>query len=560
MKLRTFTGLDKETECACGCHQKILARPDVQVVVDMDSSKWKRDRYLPGHAGNGYGSSPYAQRAKKEALPPQAPAPAPSAPAPTGPIPQGPSPASPQPQVDPAPVPHPKVETTNAPNLSDNRPWKILAVTISVGDYTSVKVGVADFGKEGESLEQLGTRLISELTKDVKTELDVVHQVQAGKVLSVPTPGVVSTPITPHISADIVTLAQGIAEGTPVVLEASTAGKAVATLLKQQGCELHMAAPNKIPKPAVKTDKRDSIRLGQLYQSGSMPECYIPSPEIEYLRLLTRNRKDLAYKVTLVKNQIHALVTRNLLDSEMKGVSDWFGVLGLKKLIRLALPSVERAHLARHLGQLELLATQEESMQTELAKTASEHPEIQNLMTIPGVGYYSAVGIFAEIGDITRFPDKQHLASYAGLVSKADNSGEHVSTGLPVRKGNMMLKSFLCTAVGGMLSSHHKTAVAEFFEKKAKSMPRQKALVAAARKLSGEIWKMLTFDEPYREEKADLTMRKNTEMARQAKKPTPEVTVEHLNDMADRLSGKAEVLKRLEEETGVVSAEGSDAG
>ncbi len=59
MKLRTFTGLDKETPCACGCNQKILARPDVQVVVDMDSPKWKRDRYLPGHAGNGYGSSPY---------------------------------------------------------------------------------------------------------------------------------------------------------------------------------------------------------------------------------------------------------------------------------------------------------------------------------------------------------------------------------------------------------------------------------------------------------------------------------------------------------------------
>ena len=57
MKLRTFTGLEKECTCACGCNQKILARPDVQVVVDMDSPKWKRDRYLPGHAGNGYGSA-----------------------------------------------------------------------------------------------------------------------------------------------------------------------------------------------------------------------------------------------------------------------------------------------------------------------------------------------------------------------------------------------------------------------------------------------------------------------------------------------------------------------
>ena len=195
MKLRTFTGLEKECTCACGCNQKILARPDVQVVVDMDSSKWKRDRYLPGHAGNGYGSAPYAHREKKEEPPKQTPTPAP--PAPAGPAPQGPSPASPQPQVDPAPVPTPKVVTGTAPSLADNRPWKILQVTISVGDYTSVKAGVADFGRENESLAQLGSRLVAELTQDIKTELDVVHHVQTGKALSVPTQGVASTPVTP---------------------------------------------------------------------------------------------------------------------------------------------------------------------------------------------------------------------------------------------------------------------------------------------------------------------------------------------------------------------------
>ena len=193
MKLRTFTGLDKETECACGCNQKLLARPDVQVVVDMDSPQWKRDRYLPGHAGNSYGSSPYAQRAKKETLPPQAPAPTP--PAPASPTPQGPSPASPQPQVDPAPVPTPKVVTDTAPSLADNRPWKILQVTISCGDYTSVKAGVADFGRENESLAQLGNRLVVELTNDIKTELDVVHHVQQGKPITT-TKGAVSAPTT----------------------------------------------------------------------------------------------------------------------------------------------------------------------------------------------------------------------------------------------------------------------------------------------------------------------------------------------------------------------------
>jgi hypothetical protein len=74
-------------------------------------------------------------------------------------------------------------------------------VTISVGDYTSVKAGVADFGRENESMGQLGSRLVAELTNDIKTELDVVHQVQAGKPLSVPTQGAVSAPSTPSPAA-----------------------------------------------------------------------------------------------------------------------------------------------------------------------------------------------------------------------------------------------------------------------------------------------------------------------------------------------------------------------
>ena len=364
----------------------------------------------------------------------------------------------------------------------------------------------------------------------------------------------------PTSRVNVATLAQGISASVPVVLEASTAGKAVAMVLKEKGLELHMAAPNKIPKPTVKTDKRDSIRLGHLYQSGSMPECYVPPPEIEHLRLLTRNRKDLAHKVTLVKNQVHALVTRNLLDSEMKGVSDWFGVGGMQKLARLSLPSEDRAHLARYLEQLELLAEQEESMQVELAQIAKGRKDVQLLMTIPGVGFYSAIGIIAEIGDIHRFPDKEHLASYAGLVSKSDNSGEKVSEGRPVKKGNMQLKSFLCTSVKGMLKSGQTTKITKFYRKKAEVKPAPKATVAAANKLAGEVWKILSFERPYAEEDEDLTGRKEKRMQTVAEEPAPAVSCEDLVALADRVSGKADVLHRLQEEAGEDEMEVANAG
>ncbi len=111
----------------------------------------------------------------------------------------------------------------------------------------------------------------------------------------------------------------------PIVLEASTVGKAVAHLLKESGWELHMASPREVAltaRSSVKTDRRDSEKLVHFYQAGFLPECYVPPPEIDRMRSVVRERQDLGRKAALVKNQIHALVTRNLLDGEMGSITD----------------------------------------------------------------------------------------------------------------------------------------------------------------------------------------------------------------------------------------------
>ena len=45
------------------------------------------------------------------------------------------------------------------------------------------------------------------------------------------------------------------------------------------------------------------------------------------------------------------------------------------------------------------------------------------IMTIPGIGYYSALLLISEIGDINRFMDSNHLCSYAGLIPSTHSSG-----------------------------------------------------------------------------------------------------------------------------------------
>lgn len=288
MKLRTFTGVDKETTCACGCNQRILARPDVMVTVDMDS--FPRKKYIPGHAGNGYGSTSYAKKVpkpKEEAKP----TPAPTPPAPSGPTPAGPSPTSPQPQVDPAPVPTPKVVTGTAPSLADNRPWKILQVTIGLGDYSSIKAGVADFARDDETPTQLGARLVAELTQDIKTELDVVHNVQQGKPLSVPTPGVATTPATSS-------LASAGAPAKPVAAQAgggTASGFVTALELHRQRLREQEAAVN--DPETLEAIRRVHLELGDISVTRSMKKGKIAQAWLEtrgYERFEEADSRDLA--------------------------------------------------------------------------------------------------------------------------------------------------------------------------------------------------------------------------------------------------------------------------
>ena len=339
----------------------------------------------------------------------------------------------------------------------------------------------------------------------------------------------------------------------PVVLEASTTGKAVASLLIAEGRELHMAAPNMvamIAKAQVKTDRRDAETLAHLYRTGFLPDCYVPPPDIEMLRLIVRQRRDIGYKLSLVKNQIHALVSRNLLDTEMTGISDWFGVKGLRRLNALPLPSHERHNMFLYLLQIKSLVGMEEQLQSQLALIAKDRDDARLLMTIPGIHYYTALGIVAEIGDIRRFTTKHQLCSYAALVPRADNSGDRVSRHNHVKNGDIILKSLLCTAVQGMLKSAKETAIARFYWKKEKSIGAAKAQVAAARKLACVVWAMLTSGKPYVEEDRDLTARKKMTMDKHAMKAAA-FSEQELLDITELLCTKTEILNRLKEEVGI---------
>ncbi len=123
-----------------------------------------------------------------------------------------------------------------------------------------------------------------------------------------------------------------------------------------------------------------------------------------------------------------------------------------------------------------------ENVQNKLASMGRDIESIRILMTIPGVDYYTSLAIYSEIGDITRFRDAEHLASYTGLVPNVDQSGSTAIYGHITRSGPSVLRFFLINA------SHTLVKMSKTFRgiyrRMMKRIGKNRAIVAIARKLS----------------------------------------------------------------------------
>ena len=68
------------------------------------------------------------------------------------------------------------------------------------------------------------------------------------------------------------------------------------------------------------------------------------------------------------------------------------------------------------------------------------------LESIPGVGLITAATIIATIGDISRFPDSHHFASYCGMVPSTYDSGTKKVNGHITKNGSPLIRKYVCEA------------------------------------------------------------------------------------------------------------------
>jgi transposase len=114
-----------------------------------------------------------------------------------------------------------------------------------------------------------------------------------------------------------------------VVLEATGNALAIARILEPHVAEVvlaHAKQVRAISHARVKTDKVDARVLADLLAAGLIPAVWVGDERVRMMRRLVSRRRGLVKRRTQIKNEIAAVLHRNL--KRRPPVSDLFGVRG----------------------------------------------------------------------------------------------------------------------------------------------------------------------------------------------------------------------------------------
>ncbi len=288
-------------------------------------------------------------------------------------------------------------------------------------------------------------------------------------------------------------------ESTFAVLEATGNWSYMYDILEEGTDQVVLAHPKRVRAIAaakVKTDKIDATILAHLARADLLPLAYAPPVEIRELRDLVRHRSKLVRERTRHKNRIHTILSKYNLHSPC---TDLFGKKGRAFLdnILSQISSIHQMMLDDYLGLIDGLNERIKSVNQIIRAWAKDDPRAQLLISMPGIGIYSAAVIVADIGDIKRFDGPKQLCSYAGLVPSTRSSDTHVRHGRITKEGSPWLRWIMVSAA--QRSSNASPRLASFHKRILEQHGKKTARVALARKMLSIVYYMLLRGTPYQE-------------------------------------------------------------
>lgn len=242
-----------------------------------------------------------------------------------------------------------------------------------------------------------------------------------------------------------------------------------------------------------KNDRRDAAFLAALSQVNQLPRAYLGNRQERDLKDLLR------YRVGLVRVQTRLRV-------RLRNVAQRYGTVLPASAVDSAkarrlwpeweLRETHRLIVDQLLALLAEVGRRLVVVEEQILALAKQDERVQLLDSLPGLDYFGALLVAAEIGDWRRFKSGAAVACFAGLVPSESSSGGRTHRGRITKEGSAYLRWIMVQAA---LQADQSPRLKHLRERVAKRRGKMPARVAVARELLVIAWHLLRDQKPYEE-------------------------------------------------------------
>jgi transposase len=152
-----------------------------------------------------------------------------------------------------------------------------------------------------------------------------------------------------------------------------------------------------------------------------------------------------------------------------------------------------------------------------LKEFAKTNTQVQQLMTIPGIGVIVATAFVGKVGNVNVFKNGRQLAAWLGLVPQQYSTGGKVQLGRISKRGDRYLRSLLVHGARSVLwalklkTKEQLPPLMSWLKNIAERRGHNKSIVAFANKIARVAWAILSHNTAYQED-----YKRSTTAAKQA--------------------------------------------
>ncbi len=248
-----------------------------------------------------------------------------------------------------------------------------------------------------------------------------------------------------------------------------------------------------------KTDRVDSNKLSRELSGGSLEAIYVPELYHQALRSLVHLRERNVSHQTRLKNRIKMFLYFYGIEIPANSECRHWSKRFIRHLEQIPfdepIAKMTFDNILHELGEIRKNILRVTRQIRRAVFESEDRCIIRNLLSVPGVGFITAVTFYAVICDMSRFVSFDKLAAFVGLVPAEHSSGDKSNpTGITPRR-NRQIRYLIVEAA--WIAVRQDPALLMAYNKLLQRMDNKKAIIRIAKKLLSRMRYVWINNHPY---------------------------------------------------------------